>query len=98
MKRPTVTKRRIGRGHTEGEHVLEVTFPDGLGALISIRVNERGARTIEVYRCDYGINVIKPMTYERIEDTEKRVCGACARIGTNDLGGPRAHSPGCKNG
>lgn len=25
-------------------------------------------------------------------------CGLCARIGTNDLGGPTAHSPGCKVG
>ena len=22
-------------------------------------------------------------------------CGACARIGTNDVGGPRVHAPGC---
>lgn len=22
-------------------------------------------------------------------------CGLCARIGTNDLGGPRVHAPGC---
>ena len=26
------------------------------------------------------------------------VCGLCARIGTNDLGGPTAHAPGCPNG
>jgi len=25
-------------------------------------------------------------------------CGLCARIGTNDLEGPRAHSPGCSKG
>ena len=28
---------------------------------------------------------------------EKPACGACARIGTNDTSGPRAHSPGCAN-
>lgn len=27
----------------------------------------------------------------------RRSCGLCARIGTNDLSGPRAHSPGCPN-
>ena len=26
------------------------------------------------------------------------VCGVCARIGTNDVGGPTAHAPGCPNG
>lgn len=25
-------------------------------------------------------------------------CGLCARIGTNDMGGPKTHSPGCPNG
>ena len=27
--------------------------------------------------------------------TLNTTCGLCARIGTNDLGGPRVHAPGC---
>jgi hypothetical protein len=58
MDRPTVTVACVAdRGHAAGERVIEITFPDGKGCLVSLQ-SGGDKHTLEIYRADAGICVV----------------------------------------
>jgi hypothetical protein len=60
MKRPNVSLRcPADVHHGAGERIIEFSFPDGTGGLISFRETTQGKRVC-VYRVDADIHVDSP--------------------------------------
>lgn len=59
MARPKVTLRCPAEAfHSAGERIVEFSFPDGTGGLISFR-EYGGKKLVTLYRLDPSIKVVK---------------------------------------
>ncbi len=67
--RPTLKTRCVAdTSHAPNERIVEFSFPDGRGGLISFRdtwtTNDRGetvhTRIVDLYRLDNGITILAP--------------------------------------
>lgn len=63
MKKPTVNTKCVADNYSmPSEKIIEISFPDGTGCLISLWVAEdRGGNLVnrvDVYRIDKGIDVV----------------------------------------
>lgn len=60
MSKPRVTLKCPANVHTSpNERIIEFSFPDGTGGLISFTTTTTGPR-VEVYRCDPSVVVVAP--------------------------------------
>lgn len=56
MNRPSIKSPCVADiSHGPDERIAEITFPDGTGALLSVRINNDGKKVIELYRADPDI-------------------------------------------
>lgn len=69
MRKPRVTLKCQVNAHTgRTERIVEFSFPDGSGGLISFRQNDSGP-IVEVYRVDRSVRVLAPP--ENIPDSTR---------------------------
>jgi hypothetical protein len=59
MNRPSVTVRNnnVPGAAADGETIVEFSFQDSTGGLISFSIDAEGNPRVELYRCDEGIRV-----------------------------------------
>ena len=64
--KPTVSLRCPANAYTgPGERIVEFSFPDGSGGLISFRsIGPQATPTVELYRLDPAIKVAVPTGHE----------------------------------
>lgn len=57
-RRPSIKTPCVAdRHHSPDERIAEISFPDGTGCLLALRVLSDGRKVIGVYRADSGIEV-----------------------------------------
>lgn len=67
MKKPSVTLKCPANQYTgPNERIVEFSFGNGMGGLISLRELDNGKCRVEVYQTDEGVQVIKPKKTKKV--------------------------------
>ena len=68
-RRPSVKLRCVADHYSSnGERIVEFSFPNGLGGLISLKQDDQGRASIQLYRLDQDIMVRVPSDHSNFTE------------------------------